>query len=175
MSIHVGIFGPSLCGKSYVGKALSREAWRLGRASLVCDPNGDEWGAQALVFPTLDERFRRVFWARRNLSVFIDEATLTVARDVELIDLFTRGRHQGHQLFVLGHRAVNLLPIMRDQFGTLFLFRCSPSDAKLWAEDWGEPRILEATGLPKYEFILARKFAAPDGQHLVTRGRFPAS
>lgn len=174
MSIHVGIFGPGLCGKSTVGSALSRQAWRHGRASLICDPMQYDWGLQALVFTAVNEKFLRVFWTRRNLAVFIDEATLTIKRDVGLIDLFTRGRHQGHQLYVMGHRAVNLLPIMRDQFGTLFLFRCSPSDAKIWAEDWGEPRIYEATGLPKYEFILAEKFAAPNGQHLVTPGRFPA-
>jgi hypothetical protein len=51
MSVHVGIIGPSLFGKSHVAMYLSREYWRqAARRSIVLDPNGDDWGPQALVF-----------------------------------------------------------------------------------------------------------------------------
>lgn len=177
MSIHVGIFGPGLCGKSHAGKSLARSFAAAGRRSVVIYPPGHlsdrDWGAHAMVF-TDRSRFLDTVWKSRGLAVFIDEATETVGRDAELTGLFTRSRHNGHVVVAMGHRATVLLPVQRDQFGTLFLFRASPGEAKTWAEEWAEPRLVEATTLPKYHFLLARKFAAPDGQHLVTRGSFPA-
>lgn len=175
MSIHVGIFGPSLCGKSYVAKRLSAELWRVsGRRSLVLYPQGHEesgWGHHALV--CYDRaHFLKLFWRERNLAVFVEEATETVGRDTELTGLFTRGRHRGHIVHAMGHRPTVLLPIQRDQFGTLFLFRQSPDAAEIVAREWAEPRIHEATTLKRYEFLLCRKFAAPDGGHHVEKGKF---
>jgi hypothetical protein len=167
VSIHVGIFGPSLCGKTHAAKWLSRDAWaRAKRRSLVLDINGEHWGAQALVFRERSA-FLAAFWRHRDCAVFIDEATVTVGRDDSLTDLFTRGRHQGHIVHAMGHRATVLLPIQRDQFGTLLLFRQSPQSAAIWAEEWAEPRIHAATTLPKHRFLLCRKFAAADGGHAV--------
>lgn len=173
MSLHVGIFGPSLCGKTYAAKQLSLAHWRQRRRSIVCDPNGEQWGAHALCFSALDERFLAAFWKHRNCAVFIDEATMTIDRDAGLNDLFTRGRHQGHILHVMGHRATVLQPIQRDQFGSLLLFRQSPGSAAIWAEEWAETRMQEATTLLKYEFLFCKKFAAPDGNHLIQKCKFP--
>lgn len=173
MSIHVGIFGPSLCGKTYAAKQLSRAMMREGRRSLVSDPNRDIWGPQALVFGKLDEAFLRAVWRFRNCAVFIDEATISIDRDAAFTDLFTRSRHAGHIIHVMGHRATVLLPIQRDQFGTLFLFRQSPGAAKIWSEEWAEIRIQGATSLKKYEFLYCKKFGAPDGSHLIQKGKFP--
>lgn len=175
MSRHVGIFGPSLCGKTFAAKVLSLALWRTCRLrSLVLDPQGDDWGAHALVFRDR-ERFLKAFWRHRNCAVFIDEATVTVGRDNTFTDLFTRGRHQGHILHTMGHRATVLLPIQRDQFGTLLLFRQSPGSASIWAEEWAEQRMHAATELRKYEFLFCQKFAAPDGRHLVEKRIFPAN
>ena len=175
MSIHVCILGPSLCGKSHLAKIQSHMLWRLSRRrSLVLYPPGHVeggWGPHALV--TYDrDHFLHVFWRERNLAVFVEEATETVGRDAELTGLFTRGRHRGHIVHCMGHRATVLLPIQRDQFGTLFLFRQSPQAAGIFAEEWAEPRIHDATTLKKYEFLLCQKFAAADGGHLIMRGRY---
>jgi hypothetical protein len=173
MSIHVGIFGPGLCGKTYACKCLSAAHAQQGRKSLVCDPNGEDWGAHALVYRRCEAAFLAAVWKHRNCAVFIDEATLTIDRGVEFTDLFTRVRHAGHILHVIGHRATVLLPVQRDQFGKLILFRQSPGSAKIWGEEWAEPRMAEAAELKKYEFLYCVKFGAPDGSHLVQKGRFP--
>jgi hypothetical protein len=175
VSIHVGIFGPSLCGKTFAAKVLCIALWRSHRMrALVLDPQGGDWGAHALVFRDR-AAFLRAFWKHRNCAVFIDEATVTVGRDNTLTDLFTRGRHQGHILHVMGHRATVLLPIQRDQFGKLLLFRQSPGSAAIWAEEWAEQRMHSATELKKYEFLFCAKFAAKDGGHLVEKKIFPAN
>lgn len=175
MSIHVGIFGPGMCGKTTAAKCLSRALWNNERRrSIVCDPNRERWGAHALVFDKLDDKFLRTVWRYRNCAVFIDEATMTIDRDTAFTDLFTRVRHVGHILHIMGHRATVLLPIQRDQFGTLLLFRQSPGAAKIWSEEWAEQRILQSCDLKKYEFLWCKKFSAPDGSHLIQKGKFPA-
>ena len=58
MSIHTGIFGPSLCGKTTGAKILSLARWRaLRRPSLVLDLNNEDWGRHSLVY-SLPERIR---------------------------------------------------------------------------------------------------------------------
>ena len=173
MSIHAGIFGPGLCGKTYGCKLLSRSHAKQGRKSIVCDPNGEDWGPHALVFKRCDEAFMAAVWKHRNCAIFIDEATMTIDRGVEFTDLFTRVRHVGHILHVIGHRATVLLPVQRDQFGKLILFRQSPGSAKIWAEEWAEPRMMEATELKKYEFLYCVKFGAADGSHVILKAKFP--
>ncbi|EIQ00200.1 hypothetical protein OpiT1DRAFT_04742 [Opitutaceae bacterium TAV1] len=171
---HTGIFGPGQCGKTFGCKALSRAHWTDDRRpSLVLDPNNEDWGPQALVFTDMS-RFLPVVWKKRDCAVFIDEATMTIDRNTAFTDLFTRIRHRGHYLHVIGHRATVLQPVQRDQFSVLFLFRQSPGAAKIWAEEWADDRILQATTLVKYEFLLCNKFEGPGGTHLIKRGRFPA-
>jgi hypothetical protein len=74
---------------------------------------------------------------------------------------------------VVGHRATVLLPVQRDQFGKLILFRQSPGAARSWTEEWAEPRMAQATDLRKYEFLYCVKFGAADGSHLIQKGVFP--
>ncbi|MDR0353377.1 MAG: type IV secretory system conjugative DNA transfer family protein, partial [Opitutaceae bacterium] len=65
LSIHVGVFGPGLCGKTYGCKLLSRSHASQGRKSIVCDPNGEDWGAHALVFKRCDAAFLQAVWKHR--------------------------------------------------------------------------------------------------------------
>ena len=199
MSIHVGIFGPSLCGKTTAAKILSLARWRgLRRPSLVLDLNNEDWGSHALVY-TLPERIRNppphvnisqderaeavaalvnVFlgkvWASRDCDVFIDEATETVGRSTDFTGVFTRARHRGHVVYAMGHAATVLLPIQRDQFGSLLLFRQSPQAAAVWEREWADVRIRAATEQKKFHFLLCRKFGASDGNHFIKPSVFPA-
>ncbi len=173
--LHVGIFGPSLCGKSNVAKWLMVAYWRsLGVRSIVCDPNRDQlWPSCALRFFD-PEKFFPYVWRVRNCAVFIDEAGGTVRRNNDLTEYFTRGRQYGHVLHVMGHRATNLLPEQRDQFETLFLFTQSPSAVKIWADEWADPRFEQALTLPKYEFLRCEKYGDPaTRRHLIQHGIFP--
>lgn len=173
--LHVGIFGPSLCGKTNVAKWLIETYWRVYRVrSMVCDPNVDQvWPACALLFRDPD-RFWSYFDQSKGLAAFVDEAGGTVARANDLTGKFTRGRQRNHVLHVMGHRATNLLPEQRDQLETLFLFTQSPSAVKIWADEWADPRFEQALTLPKYEFLWCEKYGDPvTRRHKLTHGIFP--
>lgn len=148
-----GIFGPKLSGKTTLAKALSAEYWRKLRIqSLVLDPNLESWQQPACV--TADEKlFWQTVWSKRNCLIIVDESTETINRDKELIPVFTRLRHQSHKLLVIGHSGMNLLPIMREQIDTIYLFRQSLAAAKTWQELFTQDCLLEATQLNQFEFI----------------------
>ncbi len=156
--MHAGIFGRTLCGKTTLAKQLSAAYWR-GKTfrSLVLDPNGENWGQHAYV-TTCRERFLGKVWSSRNCMVFADEAGMTINRDRELIDLFTRIRHNGHKFHVMAHTSGNLLPVMREQLIELYLFRQSYREAELWAELFMDPAIMQACGLnfEGHEFLHAK-------------------
>lgn len=173
--LHVGIFGPSLCGKSTVAMWLIVMYWRLyGVRSIVCDPNPKQkWPDCALVFRD-PEKFWAFMWANRGLAVFVDEAGGTVARNNDLTGVFTRGRQNDHCIHIMGHRMTNLLPEQRDQLGSLFLFSQSPSATKLWVDEWADVRMSAALSLPAYEFIWCEKYGdKATRRHLLTPGKFP--
>ncbi len=152
--MHVGIFGPGLSGKTTLAKALSRSFFAQGTRSLCLDINGEEWGPGATVFKD-ESRFWETVWANEKHAIFCDEAAETIARDKELISVFTRLRHNGHKLIVMGHSAGDLLPVMRRQISTLYLFRQDPDACKIWARLFNEPLIMNAADLDQYEFIHA--------------------
>ncbi len=166
MSLHVGIFGPGLSGKTTLAKHLSYQLWhRCGVKSLVLDPNLDRWGAQAWVTDD-EEKFWPMFWHEQRCAVFIDEAADTVARDRGKASVFTRGRHRGHKVFVLGHSGSALLPEMRVQLHTLYLFRQPESSAEVWAELFADRRILVCAQLNQYEFLHCRLYQVPERSRL---------
>ena len=156
-----GIFGPKLSGKTTLAIALSQDYWRRFKMrSLVLDINLDTWGKQAWV--TNDEnKFWKAVWNSRNSLVIVDEATETINRDKDLVPVFTRLRHLNHKLLVIGHSGVNLLPIMREQLDTLYLFRQSKKAAAMWSEAMTQEGFNEATTLSQYEFLFGTNYIAP--------------
>lgn len=171
--IHVGIFGPSLFGKSHVAKYLSRLYWTLyAMRSIVLDPNGDDWGPHALVF-TDRARFWVAVWTHQRCAVFVDDLGENMDRDREASPLFTRIRHQYHLFHAIGHEWTELLPKQRNQLGKLFIFWQTQTAAEKLAAEWSDERFLQATTLQPREYLYALKFAAAP-RHVVTRARFPA-
>lgn len=159
--MHVGIFGPGRGGKTTCAKRLSKAGWETARLrSLVWDINGEQWGRHALLFMQ-EEPFWRQVWREKSCLVFVDEAAETIKRDSSKTSLFTRIRHRGHKLVVIGHSGANLLPVQRQQISTLFLFRQSPEGAALWAELYADRRIMAATALKRYEFLECHLFGTP--------------
>lgn len=153
--LHTGIFGPSLSGKTTLAKSLSAKLYRDHQiGSLVLDPLMDQWGEGAKVFSAEDEeKFWAAVWSEKRKMVVVDEGTEMIARSRELIPAFTRIRHRGHKLFVIGHRGDSLLPVMRDQISELYLFRQTEKSAQIWADQFTNEDILQATQLEQYEFI----------------------
>lgn len=155
------VLGMSLSGKTTLAKHISAQYWRKkNMRSFVLDPNGEIYGSHALVFQD-EEKFWETVWKTRDALVIVDEAAETINSDKTLVPVFTRLRHLNHKLLVIGHRATNLLPIMREQIDTVYLFRQSEKSAAFFAETFSEPRLLEATKLPKYQYIYAEMYSVP--------------
>lgn len=163
----IGIFGASECGKTTLARHLSREYWRRDkRPTLALDPQRSAWGSHAWV--TTDEsRFWDAVWKRRGALVIVEEASTTIQRDRELIPLFTRIRHQGHNLMVIGHDGTDLLPTMRRNLTELFLFLQPPRAVEIWSNDLPSIRGLEAaTDLQQFEFLHGRLFTTAQRKRL---------
>jgi len=174
--LHVGIFGPSLCGKSNVGKWLMLQYWNLfGVRSLVLDPNPlQKWPACALRFYNAD-KFWPYVWTVRGCCVFADEMSSRKTRRQEaLTEYFTRGRQNDHVVHIMGHDPMDLLQEQRAQIQTYFLFDQMPQKAQSMADEWSEPRLLECVGLPQFEFLMCDKYAdKATRRHKITHGIFP--
>jgi hypothetical protein len=156
--MHVGIFGPTTCGKTTLARALSGQYAKAGRASLVCDPLGIPWtGAawQTTDATALMEKAKR----SQNCMLWVEEASMSVSRDRSLSWLFTTARHHGHVTHVIGQDGSSLLPAMRQQISTLYLFRCHPDLADIWARQFCDPQIAALSPtLQRYEFIVCRPY-----------------
>ena len=156
-----GMFGPKLSGKTTLARSLSLEYWtRFQMRSIVLDPHLEPWGNHASV--TNDEtRFWNAVWKSKNALVICEEAAATIRRERSLIPVFTRLRHNHHKLIVVGHSGVDLLPTMRQQLDTIYLFRQPDSAAKIWAETFCEKGLLQAVELEQYEFLYHRMYGKP--------------
>lgn len=157
--IRVGIFGQSECGKTKLAKFLARQlCLSRKRLALVLDINGEDWGNRAVVVGDYD-KFQRVVWSVKNLVVVIDEGTETIARDKDKTGLFTRIRHQQHDLFVMAHDGAVLLPVQRNQLNEVYQFQCTPEQAELWRNRFADDEMRAAPKLAQYEFLHKKSFA----------------
>lgn len=172
-----GIFGPKLSGKTTLAMELSRQYWlKSHRRSLVLDINRESWGPHAWVTDD-EEKFWKAVWQQPAIGtakpslVIVDEAAETINRDRTLTRVFTRLRHLKHKFIVIGHSGENLLPIMRQQLDTLYLFRQSPDDAERWARSMTQEGFLRAAELNQYEFLYGERFKPPVKRILDLRGK----
>lgn len=163
--LHVGIFGSGLSGKTTLAKGITGAAFKSSRiTTLVLDPNNERWGDHAKVFTDEDAFWHAVWNEYTGCLVVVEEAAETIRRDNKKTSLFTRIRHRGHKLIVVGHGGTNLLPVQREQIHHLYLFRQSPKAAELWAELWADERIMESTRLDQYEFLRCVLWGAENGK-----------
>lgn len=167
----IGIFGPTESGKSTVARQLVREHFsKYGLKALILDPHSDEWNLwpqSAVGFITdSEEQFWKAVWESEGCLVVVEESSSTIKREKNLIPVFTKLRHRKHKLLVIGHSGMDLLPVMREQFDTLFLFRQPQSAAKVWSEVMTETGLLACTSCKQYEFIFHRMFGKPSKMKL---------
>lgn len=157
-----GIFGPSLSGKTTLAKALVQQYEReRSMRAIVLDPHKEKWGEHSLVF-TNEGAFWPIVWESEHCVIVCEEASTTLRRDREFMPAFTRIRHNHHKLIVCGHSGTDLLPGMREQIGTLYLFRQSPASAELWANQMCDKRLLEAANLQQFEFLRKEAYQKPE-------------
>lgn len=167
--LHAGIFGRGFSGKTFLAQKLSRQYWAgHGVKSLKFDPNRENWGGQC--WTTDDEqKFWDMVWHRETgCALFVEEAAESIARAPDKVSLFTRVRHRGHRLHVIGHSGINLTPEMRNQLHVLFLFQQTPRAASLWRETFMDDRIMQAVDLAQYEFLHCVLWG-DNGRNLVRR------
>lgn len=156
-----GVFGPKLCGKTTLTRELSREQWNVhARPSLILDPHLEEWGPHAWVTND-DATMWDAVWKSSDCLVIVEEAATTINRQRDLMQVFTRMRHNRHKLLVVGHSGSDLLPGMRSQLDTLYLFKQPLKPAKDWCELFADPDIMECTKLQQYEFLDVQSFRKP--------------
>ena len=153
-----GCFGTTLCGKTTWVVELSKQYYRDKKIrTLALDPHCADWGPQAWSTQN-EEEFARVVWAHRGHLVIMEDASLTIDRDRELMKFFTQIRHNEHRLLVVGHSGSDLLPGMRKQFDTLFLFQQDVDSVKDWKKIFPKAGLEAAISLEQYEFLWVRAF-----------------
>lgn len=156
--MHVGIFGPTGCGKSTLGQQIAASYVRRGRANLICDPLGIKWPAAAWQTTSAEALLAKA-QASLRCMLWIEESSVTIRRDRDLSWLFTTARHCGHVTHVIGQDGSSLTPGMRQQISTVYLFRCHPDLADTWSRQFCDPQILEiAPTLDRYDFLVVRPF-----------------
>ena len=170
MILHCGTFGRGLSGKTFLNKKISRSYWqKLGVRSIVLDPMRSDWGDHAFVTDD-EEKFSDMVWKRETgCAIFCDEASDTINRERAKSSLFTRIRHRGHRLHVMGHSGTNLLPQQREQIHCLFLFLQTAEAAKIWADCFVDRRVMESMSLRPREFLRCVLGAGPDGTNLIQK------
>jgi hypothetical protein len=153
------IFGTTLCGKTTLAVDLSKQYYAQKKIrTLALDPHKAKWGPQA--WSTQDEdEFWRVVWARRGHLVIVEDASLTINRDRDLMKVFTQIRHNEHRLLVVGRSGSDLLPGMRKQFDTLFLFQQDLDSVKDWKKIFPKAGVEASLSLDRYQFLEVHSFA----------------
>lgn len=160
--MHVGIFGPTRSGKTTLAQHLAAEYAKAGRAVLVCDPIGVSWPTAAWQTSSPQALLAKAKGSR-NCMVFIEEASLSIARDRQMSWLFVAAGNPaagGHVTHIIGQDGASLLPAMRQQLSTVYLFRCHPDLSDVWARQFAQPEIADlAPTLERFEFLQIRAFS----------------
>ncbi|HHJ14268.1 MAG TPA: AAA family ATPase [Gammaproteobacteria bacterium] len=158
---HVLIAGITESGKSTLARELAAEYRRADIGVLVLDPLADpRWEAD---YQTTDpDAFLQTAKQSWECALFLDESGETVGRyKEEMFWCATQARHRAHRSHFITQRPVQLAKTVRDQCTRLFLFAVSTSDAKVLADEWAKPALLEAATLGPGEFFDVRRFGEP--------------
>lgn len=166
---HTLILGVTESGKTTLATELAEEFKKQGYKILVLTAIYDpRWKAD---FYTEDpDKFLEVFWDSESCIAFVDEAGETVGRYSDAMNkLATRGRHHGHAVFFITQKATSISLTVREQVSNVFMFASAPSTAKIMAEEFNQPGLLEALTLKRGEYIEARRFG-DDGKPYLEKG-----
>lgn len=160
---HIGIVGPTKCGKSTLAKQLARDWRRHGRAVFVRDPIGDpEWARVAdWVTECPHELMARAKTSERCL-VICDEAGDCLDNSAANKPLFwfaRRSRHPGHRFMWIAQEWTAVWPTYRTNTDTIIAFKTDPKNADELARNLVDPGMLGVTRLKRFEFFRKDRFA----------------
>jgi ABC-type molybdenum transport system ATPase subunit/photorepair protein PhrA len=163
---NIGVFGPTLSGKTTLAKVIARNYWTKNHIQSLClDIQHDSW-SESVWTTDKEDLFWDQVWKQNNKLIIVDDGSATINRNKDLLSAFTMLRHRGHHLLIIGHNGTDLLPAMRRALHKLYLFRQSEKASQLWAEDFTDKRILAAAQLQQYEFLYCELYQAPRKQKL---------
>lgn len=160
--LHSAIYGIGGSGKSTLGHTLARQCLANDWGVIVLDPNNDAgWPNEGPTVRKVRTLAALVELAKRSqrCALFIDEGGEAIGRGKQAHDsqwITTRSRHWGHRTYILAQRAVMVELSIRNQCGEAFVFRQSPGDAKLLAEQYADDLLLRAPTLERGTFIHVR-------------------
>jgi predicted acetyltransferase len=158
-----GIFGASESGKTTLAKRVSQEVFTREKRPSIClfhlERAPASWGAHAKGFYNREEFLTAVRSQTTGCLVVVEDASVTVAADKDVTDLFTCIRHQNHKLLVIGHHAANLTPEMRDSLQRVFLFLQNDDAIRnYWSKIFPGHDLTEATRLQQYEVLTVANY-----------------
>lgn len=155
---HAAIIGMTTSGKSTLAKRLCEEFNRAGIATLALIKPNEPYPAK---WQTSDaDKFLKKFWESRGCAVFLEMADAAVEKsDTRFHEVFSRGRHNGHRCFYVSQRHAQVHPCIRENCEHLYLFRVSNNSAKIWAEEFADDGIYQATTAQRYHFVQCGRYA----------------
>ncbi|MBA3590474.1 hypothetical protein [Methylibium sp.] len=153
---HALVLGITKSGKSTLLHWLAKLHHARGDGVLILDPRRDHgWpnDPTRVRFARDAEHVLDLAKRSQRCALFIDESARMLGRDARFDWLTTESRHQGHVAYLSALRATMVLPSLRAQCARAFVFRQSLSDARELADQFAEPRLIEAASLPRHQFI----------------------
>ena len=139
---HKLFIGRTGTGKSTLAKTIVRGLLSYKRRVVILDPAGDpNWPKGATIYHDT-ESFELDLKTRGPAHVFIDESPEVIERyRKSLWWIALRGRHLGHNLSVIAQDPVMIPPSIRRQAEQIYVFRVSPSGARLLADEYGHDEL----------------------------------
>lgn len=155
--MHTLTLGITRSGKSTLAKQRCNAYRRQGIHALVLDPHGTKWPGVEDRYVFQDPlKFLEIAKKAQRCALFVDEAGESIgkgkhAREMQWVT--TGSAKYGHVAHLICQSAVQLDTTIRGQCGRLFTFKQSERNAKLLADDFAEPLIMEATTLERFHFL----------------------
>lgn len=160
--MHTLVIGRTLSGKSALAKQIGSSLREKSYTVLAFNPTledgytrRDKFGCAAADFETDDAE---IFEARvieesrkqKTFFVIVDEAHEFFSRaDCKYLWIGTRGRHYGINLIAITQRGALINPTVRSQCASVYVFKCSLTDAKFIADEFGDKELADAAKLPQ--------------------------
>jgi hypothetical protein len=161
---HSITIGQTESGKSILNKKLSHWYRKNGFGVIVLDVMRDPGWASDKLFDDAEEFLRFVKDPRKCLqcALFIDEAGQSLDKYAAAFSwLTTQSRHHGHACHLITQRAQQVSVTVRNQCSILYCFNINPKDAKIYADDFNSPKVLEAPTLPQGQCWKIQRFKEP--------------
>lgn len=158
--MHTYIVGITNSGKSHLAKHMARGYKRNHFGIIVYDPQrSSDWEEIADFFTDDRAEFLDAFWKSQNCKVFVDECQDTMTNtDREMAAIVKRGRHNGHQCFLISQRPKSIPVNVRSQCSQIITFRQAREEAKIMANEIGNDEFRAASELGRYEFLAGDNF-----------------